>query len=326
MKRHIRVETCPVCGHKANTSRWWTKAKNGKIYHYYRYYHSDNNIHLVRTDSTYSVPRDVGDRRDDLFARLEDFIYRRMGSRKYTFTSLKREFDRFYGQVVYNNSFTRGINRAVSSGLVKKKLIGKRPVYEKEPAARLDVELKFDKFAIHYDVAKNFVKVSTFLLVTNVGRLPADSIPFYIPHGISDSVDELHLKIITEDGEVPSSEVVVVIANALETVLSVSLKRQLILGEQEFVSILYEIPSIKDVLKLVTKTNIDILRVGISLRNNCEAETIRTLVDGAKEARSLFQHKRNYGNDNFSFYSEFEDVKRGECVSISLKKCNYTFI
>ena len=319
MKRLISVSSCPVCGRKANTSNWWTKANSGKVYYYFRYYHSTKNIHLVRTNSTYSTPTVAGKRRVDLYAYLQDFIYRRMGSRRYSFTSFKRELERFSGQTLYNVPFSRVIDKALSSQILKKTLNGKRPVYEKEFKISLDEELRFDNYAIHYDFSKKLVKVSTFLTVTNTGRLPASSIPFYIPIGVPNPIAHLHFKVATGDGEIPSSNLIVTMSNALETIVSASLNRSILRGEQEFVFIRYEIPLKNSELKLVTRTSINFLRVSIAMRDWCEIETVRTLVDGIKEVISPFQHKSIGIGSDFYLYSEFEGISKGESISVRFK-------
>ena len=319
MKRLISVTNCLVCGRKANTSKWWTKAKSGKVYHYFRYYHSAKNIHLVPTNSTYSAPIVAGKRRVDLYAYLQDFISRGMGSKRYSFTSLKEDLERFSGQTLYNESFCRVIDKAVSSQILKKTLTGKRPVYEKESKINLDEEIRFDNYAIHYDFSEKLVKVSTFLTVTNTGRLPASSIPFYIPIGISNPIAHLHLKVATGDGEIPSSNLIVPISNALETIVSASLNRSLQRGEQEFIFIRYEIPLKNSELKLVTKTNINFLRVSMAMRDWCEIEIVRTLVDGINEVISPFQHKSIGIGSDFYLYSAFEGISKGESISVRFK-------
>ncbi|MCL4447677.1 MAG: hypothetical protein M1556_03520 [Candidatus Thermoplasmatota archaeon] len=322
MKRHIRISYCPVCGHRANTSKWWTRAKSGKTYHYFRYYHSVKKIHFVPTNSTYSISPDVRKIGDDLNAKLQDFIYRRMGTRAYSFTSFKKEFERFCGRSIHNESFSRQIDKAISSQLIKKKHNGNKSTYEREPKPKLDEEMEFDKFAIHYGVKRNSMKISTFLIVTNVGKLPIDHIPLYVPYEIVDSVGKLNLQISTESDEIPSTNAKVIVSNALETVLSIPLARSLKHGEQEFVFVVYEIPKINSVLKLVTKAKIGLLRVSVSTPNSSEVETVRTLVDGAKEVRTSFQHKDKHTEGSLYLYSEFEDILKGECISIRFRSIN----
>ena len=319
MKRRIRVSTCTVCGHKANTSKWWTKAKNGKIYYYMRFYHSPKNIHLVPTDSNYSTPLGIRERREDLYAELQDFIRRKMGSRRYSFTSLKREFERFYGHIIYNVSFCRAIDKAMSSRLVMKIKRGTRPVYLKEPNAKLDEMIRFDKFIINYDLTKKFVKISVFLEATNVGRLHASSIPLYIPNGMVDSVDKLHLQIKSEDGEIPSRDSKIIVSNALETIVSISLLKVLKYGEHKFVFASYEVPLMNNMLKLVTQENIGLLRINVIVSSRCESETVRTLVDGAKDSVSSFQKRFSYSDECTYFQSEFEGIYKGESISVNLK-------
>jgi hypothetical protein len=322
MKRHIRVSKCPVCGHRANTSKWWTKAPNGKKYYYFRFYHSFKNIHLVRTDSTYSTPSGVGKRQVDLYGEFQYFVYRRMGARKYSYTAFKEEFERFVGHNVHSQSFCRIISKAVSSKLIKKKRKDKRAVYEKESDPKLDEEMKFEKFAIHYDFSRpsGTIRISTFLEVINTGRLTVDKIPFYIPYGIVNSVDELHLKLSSEEGIVPKRNFKILISDASETIVSISLLRGLKFNEQEFVSAIYEIPKENNTIRLVAKANIGLLRLGVSLNDSSKVETVRTLVDGAKEEVYAFQHKCDHTDRNICHYSEFEGILKGECVSVRFMK------
>ncbi len=222
-------------------------------------------------------------------------------------------------------SFNRLIDKAISSRILKKTLKGKKPVYEKESKIDLDEEIRVDNYAVHYDFSEKLVKVSTFLMVTNTGRLPISSIPIYIPIGISDSIAHLHLRVTTEYGEIPSRNLSVPASNALETIVSVTLNRSLLLGEQEFVFIMYEIPLKYSQLKLVTRTHINLLRVSVAMRDRCEIETVRTLVDGIKQAISPFQHKNIGKSSNFYLYSEFEGISKGESISVRFKNAHCIF-
>ena len=318
MKRHIRVSDCPICGHKANTSKWWTMSKSGKTYYYFRFYHSVKNIHLVRTNSNYSNPPGIGKENNDLYEGFQDFIYRRMGFRRYSYTTLKKEFERFVGRGVHSQSFCMLIDKAISSGLIKKRSKDKRPIYEKEQEPELKEEIRFEKFTIHYDFSRinRFIRISTFLEVTNTGKLTVERIPIYVPYGVVNSLKELHFSVVGEDGLIPKHNLKLIVSDASETVVSISLTRGLKFKEQEFISAVYEIPRENQTVKLVTKANIGLLRVSVSQTIPNNMEIVRILVDGAKEAISPFQHKCNCPNGKIYLYSEFEDIMKGECISV----------
>ena len=269
-----------------------------------------------------SVPSGVVKRRDDIYGKFQYFIYRRMGTRNYSYTAFKKEFERFVGRSVHSQSFCKIINKAVSSKLIWKKSKDMRAVYEKEPDPKLDEEMKFEKFAIHYDFSRprGIIRISAFLEVINTSRPTVDRIPFYIPYRIVNSTDELHLKLSSEEGIIPKRNLKILISDASETIVSISLLRGLKFNEQEFVSAIYEIPKENNTIRLVAKANIGLLRMGISLNDSSKVETVRILVDGAKEEVYAFQHNCDHPNQDICHYSEFEGILKGECISGRLKK------
>ncbi len=325
LRRQRTVSTCPKCGHKANVSKWWTKGANGKVYHYFKFYHSSRTIHLVPTDNTYSIQAVTEGKKEDINAKLLDFIHRRMHSRKYSFTAFKKEFERFIGHAVYNESFLIAAKKAISSKLLLKKLKGKRPVYERSEYPKLDEEIRFDKLIVNYDLTRETVKVTSFLEVTNIGNLPVRAVPLYIPYGTIDSPDSVHLEVRTEEGEILERELSVPISNAIESTIAITLKRPLQYTEQEYISVFYKFPLKGRSIRLVTKATVDVLRLRVSTTDSLKVEIVRTLIDSARDARSSFQNKYRDEDGGTRLCSEFEGLRRGECVSVRLNRNGSAF-
>ncbi len=320
MKRKRVVSNCPVCGRKANVSKWWTRSRKGSVYYYIRFYHSAKNIHFLRSDSTYETFRELTSKAKDLYSTLEDYVYKRMGSRKFAYTSLKREIERSCGNELYNEEFYRAVRKAISVGLIRREKEKSRHIYVKVAAIDSDENVRFDQLAITYDFASKFVKVLLFLEVINVGKVPLSKVPLFVPCGKIDSLKDLHLQAIDETGAILQSNLKITFSATLESIVSISFNRYLKPEEKEFLFLKYQLSSLPETLKFVPPAEVSLLRVTTIAKRQWVENIVRTLVDGAKESAMPFQRMRSYGADRVCLCSEFEAVSKGECISVKFKR------
>lgn len=320
MKGRKLVSNCRVCGKKANVSKWWTKGKNGKIYYYIRFYHSSKNIHLWPTDDTFSEFSKIRKKSLDLYSTFEDYIVRKMESEKYSYTSFKKELERYYGASIHNVTFSRMINRAISSGIIDKVQGERRSYYTKVSDMELKREIKFNLLAINYDLTEEVCRASVFLEATNAGKTPLLRIPFFIPYGPIDSLGNLHFLAYGEMGKIPLSDLEIIISTSLETIISISLARTLKSEGREFMFLTYEIPAVDEMVKFVTPAKIDFLRMTVVVNKECNGKIIRILADGAKSSTIGFQDMCSYGDDQVCFLSELEGVSIGENIAVKIEK------
>ncbi len=318
MKRRRQVSICPVCGKKANISRKFVKAKGGKIYYYVRLYHAPMDVHYLPTDSAYSSFQIMDKKARNLYSVLTDYIVRKMGPRKLTYTSLKREIERSFNGVVYNEEFNRSLKKATSAGLIERIIEKDRPLYSKISEVDLEDKLKFCHISVNYDFSCSKIIVTTFLEAVNNGQVPIKKVPFFVPYGPIGFLDQLDLKVHDETGETLQQNVSIVFSTALETVFSVSLDRILWKDESDCVFIKYSIPKANLSTIFLILAPVDSLRITVIAESDYDARILRTLANGAKETETPFPKHYFYRDNLICFQIELDSLFKGESISVKL--------
>lgn len=318
MKRHKQVSTCPVCGKNANISRKLVKTKTGKIYYYIRFYHSPLNIHFSRTNSSFSNLVIAEKKAENLYSALIAYIDKGIGQRKLTYSSLKKEIERSFGGVFYNEEFNRSVRKAITVGLIERTMEKDKPLYSKTPEVALREKLRFDQIAITYFFSGENLTVSTFLEPINTGHIPIRKIPFFIPYGPLDSLDSLNFRTHDESDEISHQGVIIAFSTALETGLSILLNRVLRNGEKDIVFAKYSIPNQDSSTNFLAQASVTSLRISVIAQRQFEARMLRTLANGAKETEIPFPRHCFYMEDRICFQVELDGIMKGENVSVKL--------
>lgn len=320
MKRKRNVSNCLVCGKKANVSKWWTRSEYGKTYFYIRFYHSAKNIHLLPADSTYSGLPINNKKSKNLYSALENYVYRKLDPGKHSYTALKKALERTYGSNIYNQEFSRAINRAISAGLIKKEPKRGGSVYERVAPIDLDERIRFDQLVISYSLTNESVKISTFLEVTNTGKIQVSKLPFYVPLGPINSLKNLNLHARDEIDNIPQSNLKIIFSATQETIISASLNRPIKAGEKKCTIVHYKLRKMPISLKFVLPAEVILLRINIIVDKQYKGTAVRTLVDGAKESIFPFQKKYSCVDGRVCSQLELEGIARGECITIKLQR------
>lgn len=318
MKRHRQVSTCPVCGKKANTSRKYVKAKSGKIYHYLRFYHEPKGIHFFKTDSSFSSYQSPDKKTRNLYSALTQYVTRGMGTEKVKYTSIKKEIERFFDGVVYNEEFNRSLKKAISDGLIERTISNNKPLYSKVPEVYLEERLKFEQVALNYNFSGKELIVSAFLEPTNDGQIPIKKIPYFIPFGPVNSLDFLKLKVHDEIDEITPQGLSIPFSTALETGISITLNRNLRVGETNFVFVKYSIPVRNWSTNFLVQVLVNSLRITVMTEGGYDVRILRTLANGAKETEIPFPRRYFYNDNHILFQVELDSLLKGENISVKL--------
>ncbi len=320
MKRKRSISTCPICGRKANISRKLVKAKSGRIYYYVRFYHGPTDIHFSRTDSSYLSFIIAEKKARNLSSALTDYVTGKMGARKLTYTALKREIEKSFEGVVYNEEFNRSLKKATSVGLIERIMEKDRPLYSKISEVDLEDKLKFYHISVNYDFSGSKMIVSTFLEPINNGQVLIRKIPFFVPYGPVDSLDRLNLKVHDETGETLQQNLSIVFSTALETVFSISLNRNLWKGESDCVFVKYSIPIANHSTSFLILAPVGSLRITIIAESGYDARMLRTLAYGAKETEIQFPKHYFYSDNLICSQIELDSLLKGESISVKLRE------
>lgn len=313
-----KTARCKVCGEKAKVSKWWTRARNGKIYYYIRYQHGPKVVHRVRTDSTFERFIAVPSKVNDIYVVLESYITERMRPRRFRYASLVKELERTYKITIFNQEFNRALSKAISMRLLTKEKKGNEILYSKPPPGYSNEEIIFNQADLGYVVRGNKVDATVFLGVTNHTNTPLKKIPFYIPVGMLHSLKPLYPEGHDEIDRITLSDMEIVLPMDSGTLISVSLNRILRKGEQGVVFLSYRIPIIEDRISLLAPARIDTMRITTVSREKYNFELERTLADGVRETIFPFRRKCISRSENNCLEAELDLISKGESISIRL--------
>ena len=318
MKNSRLTSRCKICGKEASVSKWWTKAISGKIYYYLRYQHSPHTFHLVPTDSTYSHFIERTDKAKNLYSLVEDFITRKMRQRRFRYTSLIREMERIYKIKFSNEEFNRALKKAIRGGLIEKVNYGRQALYTKVSPISSVKEIAFDRIAINYNLRATKVTVTVFLEVTNNTSTPLKKVPFYVPKGMVNSLNDLHLNGQDELGVLPKTGMKIVLPMSMQTLISIALNRILRRSEQEYLALSYEIPMTDEDIRFIAPAHIDSMRVTTVSYQKYNLTIGRILVDGARETVLPFRRRcfSRFGINCLEI--ELDRIGKGESISIKV--------
>ncbi len=318
MKSNRLASRCKICGKEASVSKWWTKAKSGKVYYYLKYQHSPHTFHLVPTDSTYSHFIERTDKAKNLYSLVEDFITRKMRQRRFRYTALIREMERIYKIKFSNEEFNRALKKATIGGLIEKVAYGRRALYTKASPISSVKEIIFDRVAINYNLGVTEVIVTVFLEVTNNASTPLENVPFYVPKGMVSSLNDLRLSGHDELGILSKASMKIVLPMSMQTLISISLNRTLSKSEQEYLTLSYEIPRSDEDIRFIAPARINSMRITTVSVQKFSLTIGRILVDGARETILPFRRKcfSKFGINCLEI--ELDRISKGESISIKV--------
>ncbi|MCL4333723.1 MAG: hypothetical protein M1290_05210 [Candidatus Thermoplasmatota archaeon] len=299
--------------------KWWTKAKSGKIYYYFRYQHSSGSFHFLSTDSTYSSSPILKNKAMDLYLMLEDFIAGKMDKTKFTYTTFIKELAKTYKMSISNGEFNRALKKAISKGLVRKEGQGGKILYAKIPSAELTSGINFERMVIGYGFESKRVNVTVFLQVINNTDTLLKKLSYYIPVGLLTSLNDLNIRGHDELGQLPSSGFKTLISTNTHTIISIALNRMLRKNEREYVFLSYQIPKVDEFISFVTSVKIDFMRITATSTEQQNFVVERVLSDGARKTTLQFRKKclSSFGDNCMAV--ELDVITIGENISIKME-------
>lgn len=312
---------CKICGKEARLVKYSSKGHTGKIYHYIKFIHPDGVAHYYR------LPSDISSSDEKTYLQVisnfdlfEEMILTRMGNGSYRFTEIKQMFEAVRGENVSNTTIYRAIKRFLKMGLIDVKREDHTSLYSKGHETVFQQEFLIKKMAISYIFSKGHLSVTLFVNVQNLGTVLLAKIPIELSVGPMESLDSINLRIFDEKGRIPPSRIVVNYSYSRQTGISIGLNSPLKKDEEEILFVIYDYKTENAPFKVFVQADINSAKVNIEVDPEDQVSVKKTFVDGLREFEPPIQRTRLENQGRVSLESEFEMLKKGEIITISVRK------
>ena len=309
MPRKATEARCKVCGTNTNVKKYSPKGSVGDAFFYEKYTHRNGVVHYYMAGNRVQ--------NSSTSEKFEKMIKSNMSRRNYRFKEIKSLFETAFGSVVNNSMISRNLERAIRSNLLERSVERNIIFYRKVNPSKVTRKMKISEMSLNWHLSGSRTSVNLFLYVRNDTDSPLTSIPFALPSGSSDSIDDLNLIAYDQYGSIDKSRISSAYTYPGQILISVSFNKALKPIEKNFVFLKGDFDLNDDSFKFSLPINIESFKMSFIDNQTREIHVTKRLLDGIKESSPEVVKRGTLEGGGSYTEVEFNKLLRGETVVVS---------
>ncbi|MGC8618792.1 MAG: hypothetical protein ACP5UZ_08705 [Thermoplasmata archaeon] len=319
MVRKSVLENCKICGLQARRISYYSRAK-GRIYHYYKYVHSNGTVHYFRRNPQGDESSTAIQQKRPVVDLIEEIISVRMRDRKLTFSEIRSLLRDVYNQSFSSATIYRGIDRLRKLNLIEKETMNGHVFYKRKFVETQTGNLKTTRMSIGLVQVQDTLCVTILSRFRNVGLGLVTEFGISLPMTGGGSIDQLSLTAYDEIGPIVIMEKNILFSAPDQTAVMVPFNQPLRQSEENSLFMTFTSKFGDSPFKMAITSEIEYLKVSCKIRREEELKVERLLLDGLKRIEPKVVRRTATDPDYLILETEFEGLSRGDTILVSPAK------